>query len=84
MKKQIALTAILTASLAFTAYTETTMTKLTPIQVSPAMVWECEPWYDNSLVTIDVWGRFSTVEFDIDKKGNDVIKLTPLCDLAKL
>lgn len=56
---------------------------LTPIQVAPAMVWECEPWYDNSLVTIDGWGRFSTVEFDIDKKGNDVIKLTPLCDFPK-
>lgn len=56
---------------------------LTPIQVTPAMVWECEPWYDNSLVTIDGWGRFSTVEFDIDKKGNDVIKLTPLCDFPK-
>ena len=56
---------------------------LTPIQVSPAMVWECEPWYDNSLVTIDGWGRFSTVEFDIDKKGNDVIKLTPLCEFPK-
>lgn len=56
---------------------------LTPIQVAPAMVWECEPWYDNSLVTIDGRGRFSTVEFDIDKKGNDVIKLTPLCDFPK-
>ena len=54
-----------------------------PIQVTPAMVWECEPWYDNKLVTIDGWGRFSTVEFDIDKKGNDVIKLTPLCDFPK-
>ena len=83
MKYRLALTAILTASLAFTAHTETTMTKLTPIQVTPAMVWECEPWYDNSLVTIDGWGRFSTVEFDIDKKGNDVIKLTPLCEFPK-
>lgn len=56
---------------------------LTPIQVTPAMVWECEPWYDNSLVTIDGWGRFSTVEFDLDKGGNDVIRLTPLCEFPK-
>ena len=26
---------------------------LTPIQVAPAMVWECEPWIDGTLVTID-------------------------------
>ncbi len=54
-----------------------------PIQVTPAMVWECEPWLDGSLVTIDGWGRFSTVEFGFDKRGKDAIKLKPLCEFPK-
>ena len=84
MKKQIALTAILTASLLVTAFAqERAMTKLTPIQVTPAMVWECEPWLDGTLVTIDGWGRFSTVEFGFDKTGKDAIKLMPLCEFPK-
>lgn len=84
MKKRIALTAILTFSLLVTAFAqERAMTKLTPIQVTPAMVWECEPWFDGTLVTIDGWGRFSTVEFGFDKNGKDVIKLTPLCEFPK-
>ena len=56
---------------------------LKPIQVTPAMVWECEPWLDGSLVTIDGWGRFSTVEFGFDKRGKDAIKLKPLCEFPK-
>ena len=84
MKKRIALTAILTFSLLVTAFAqERAMTKLTPIQVTPAMVWECEPWLDGSLVTIDGWGRFSTVEFGFDKRGKDAIKLKPLCEFPK-
>ena len=84
MKKGIALTAILTFSLLVTAFAqERAMTKLTPIQVTPAMVWECEPWLDGSLVTIDGWGRFSTVEFGFDKRGKDAIKLKPLCEFPK-
>ena len=54
-----------------------------PIQVSPAMVWECEPWFDGTLVTIDGWGRFSAVEFGFDKRGKDAIKLKPLCEFPK-
>ena len=84
MKKRIALTAILAFSLLVTAFAqERAMTKLTPIQVTPAMVWECEPWLDGSLVTIDGWGRFSTVEFGFDKRGKDAIKLKPLCEFPK-
>ncbi len=84
MKKRIALTAILTFSLLLTAFAqERAMTKLTPIQVTPAMVWECEPWVDGTLVTIDGWGRFSTIEFGFDKTGNDAIKLKPLCEFPK-
>ena len=56
---------------------------LEPIQVTPAMVWECEPWVDDTLVSIDGWGRFSTVEFDFDKNGKDAIKLTPLCEFPQ-
>lgn len=59
------------------------MTKLTPIQVTPAMVWECEPWVDGTLVTIDGWGRFSTIEFGFDKTGKDAIKVKPLCEFPK-
>ena len=84
MKKRIVLTAMLTFSLLVTAFAqERAMTKLTPIQVTPAMVWECEPWLDGSLVTIDGWGRFSTVEFGFDKRGKDAIKLKPLCEFPK-
>ena len=84
MKKRIVLTAILTFSLLVTAFAqERAMTKLTPIQVAPAMVWECEPWLDGTLVTIDGWGRFSTVEFGFDKRGKDAIKLKPLCEFPK-
>ena len=54
-----------------------------PIQVAPAMVWECEPWLDGTLVTIDGWGRFSTIEFGFDKTGKDAIKLKPLCEFPK-
>ena len=75
---------MLTFSLLVTAFAqERAMTKLTPIQVTPAMVWECEPWLDGSLVTIDGWGRFSTVEFGFDKRGKDAIKLKPLCEFPK-
>lgn len=56
---------------------------LKPIQVAPAMVWECEPWVDGTLVTIDGWGRFSTIEFGFDKTGKDAIKLKPLCEFPK-
>lgn len=84
MKKRIALTAILAFSLLVTAFAqERAMTKLTPIQVSPALVWDCEPWLDGTLVTIDGWGRFSTVEFGFDKSGKDAIKLKPLCEFPK-
>ena len=84
MKKRIVLTAILTFSLLVTAFAqERAMTKLTPIQVSPALVWDCEPWLDGTLVTIDGWGRFSTVEFGFDKSGKDAIKLKPLCEFPK-
>ena len=84
MKKRIALTAILTFSFLVTAFAqERAMTKLTPIQVTPAIVWECEPWLDGSLVTIDGWGRFSTIEFGFDKNGKDAIKLKPLCEFPK-
>ena len=84
MKKRIVLTAILTFSLLATAFAqERAMTKLTPIQVAPAMVWECEPWVNGTLVTIDGWGRFSTIEFGFDKTGKDAIKLKPLCEFPK-
>lgn len=57
--------------------------ELKPIELNLDLVWECEPWVDGTLVTIDGWGRFSTIEFDFDKSGKDAIKLKPLCEFPK-
>lgn len=89
MKKQIALTAILTASLTFTAVAqnqselknkditmqieELTVKPYKDIRCKPYIL-SLEPWKDGKLATIDGWGRFST--FEITEK--DKIKVTPL------
>lgn len=56
---------------------------LPPIQVNTPMYWECKPWVDNKLITIDGYGRFATVDFDVDSDGNDYIIVKPLCDFPK-
>ena len=54
---------------------------LTPIQVAPAMVWNCEPWYDNKLVTIDLYSPLIILD-DYCDDGN-LWRYTSFCDHPK-
>ena len=89
MKKQIALTVILTASLLFTAFAQeqkkkVKMTDLPYIELTDFnLYWGCAPWRDDKVVTLDGLGRWATIEFYKTKDGTDKARFVSLCDFPR-